>query len=187
MIEIKNVKEIVETPEIANALRRYKYVTGALFDAEVDADYTFQKSYCDLYGLVDNFSEDFKTQFFFVLEKMKRESNISFGEALEKLHAIENKNEMTASSILVHTINPRFPVYDPKTAKELFDLEAPEEGASFERCCKRYDDFSNAFYVYANSPEGDALVRAFDAKFPNAEIPDVIKIGFITWQVVYMK
>ena len=47
--------------------------------------------------------------------------------------------------------------------------------------CKQYDDFYDKFYVYLNSPEGDALVKVFDQKFPNAEISDVSKIEFIIW------
>lgn len=184
MIEVKSVDEIVAGPEIADSLRKYKYITGALFKSEEDDEYTFQKSYCDFYRLVKNFSEKFKTKFFYILEDMKHSSDVSFREAFEKLYAIENKNEMTAASILVHTINPRFPIYSEKIAKTLFNQEPPEEGASVERCCKRYEDFSDAFYRYVNSPDGDELVRAFDARFPNAEVPDVIKIGIIIWNTI---
>ena len=33
----------------------------------------------------------------------------------------------------------------------------------------------------ANSPEGMMMVHAFDSRFPNAEIPNLIKVGFIIW------
>ena len=33
-----------------------------------------------------------------------------------------------------------------------------------------------------NSPEGGALIKAFDAKFPNAEISNVSKVAIILWQ-----
>ena len=35
------------------------------------------------------------------------------------------------------------------------------------------------FYAYTNSPDGEKMIKAFDERFPSAEIPDVIKVGFI--------
>ena len=64
--------------------------------------------------------------------------------------------------------------------ERLYEIETADE-LSLDRCNKRYDDFYDKFYVYLNSPEGDALVKVFDQKFPNAEISDVSKIEFIIW------
>ena len=185
MFEIKSedVKKIMAGDMIADTLRKYKYVTGALFNQEVSADYTFQKAYCELYNLDNRYSERFKTKFFYVLEEMKNMSNISFKEALEKLQEFENQNEMAASSILVHTINPRFAIWDDKAAGDFFGMEIPAADDSVERCCKRYEDFSDRYYAYANSAEGSQLVKAFNERFPDADIPDVIKVGFLLWQL----
>ena len=89
---------------ISDALRNYKYVTGALFHQEISADYTFQKAYCELYNLGDDYPEEFKTKFFRLLENMKKKSDISFRDAFEELLSFGGKNEMAVSSILVHTI-----------------------------------------------------------------------------------
>lgn len=185
MFEIRSedVKKVMAGDMIADALRKYKYVTGALFNQEVSADYTFQKAYCELYNLGDGYSEKFKTKFFYILEEMKNMSNISFREAFEKLQSFEDRNEMAASSILVHTINPRFAIWDDKAAVDFFGMEIPEADDSVERCCRRYEDFSDRYYAYANSAEGAQLVKAFDGRFPDADIPDVIKVGFLLWQL----
>ena len=63
MFEIRpeDVKKVMAGEEIADALRKYKYVTGALFNQVIAADYTFQKAYCELYNLGDEYSEKFKT------------------------------------------------------------------------------------------------------------------------------
>ena len=123
MIDIARVKEIVAGDEIADMLRKYKFVTGALFNTDVSDDYTFQDAYCDLYWLNDGYSEKFITKFFYLLEEMKRMSNIFFREAFEKLREVSNENVMTAASILVHTINPRFAIWDEKLAREFFKLD----------------------------------------------------------------
>ena len=49
MIEEARAKQIVGTPEIADALRKYKFVTGQLFKTDVSDDYTFQEDYCRIY------------------------------------------------------------------------------------------------------------------------------------------
>ena len=127
MIEVSNVKEIVAGDKIADMLRKYKFVTGALYNTDASDDYTYQDAYCDLYRLNDGYSEKFITQFFYLLEEMKRMSNIFFREAFEKLLEVENGNVMTAASILVHTINPRFAIWDEKLAKEFFKLDIPQK------------------------------------------------------------
>ena len=45
MIDIANVKEIAASDAIADMLRKYKFVTGALFNTDVSDDYTFQDAY----------------------------------------------------------------------------------------------------------------------------------------------
>ena len=111
MIEEARAKQIVGTPEIADALRKYKFVTGQLFNTDVSDDYTFQEDYCKIYLPGNAYSEKFLIEFFRYLEAMKKESNISFREAFEELKAIEGKNEMVAASVMVHTINPRFAIW----------------------------------------------------------------------------
>ena len=186
-INAEDVKKIMAGEMIADTLRKYKYVTRGLTDLEVSADYTFQKAYCELYNLGDDYSEEFKTKFFFLLEELKHKSDISFRDAFEKLQALENRNEMTASSILVHSINPRLAIWDEKAAKDFFGIEVPTDDDSVERCCKRYEDFSDRLYLYTNSPDGAFLVRSFNQRFPNAEVPDVIKVAFLLWLLEGMK
>ena len=120
----EDVKNVMAGSMISDALRNYKYVTGALFHQEISADYTFQKAYCELYNLGDDYPEEFKTKFFRLLENMKKKSDISFRDAFEELLSFGGKNEMAVSSILVHTINPRFAIWDDKAAVDFFDMES---------------------------------------------------------------
>jgi hypothetical protein len=186
-IKTEDVKTVMAGDMIAEALRNYKFVTETLFVQDISADYTYQKAYCDLYGVDNSYSEEFRSKFFVALEEMKKISGISFRDAFEKLMAIGGKYEMTAASILVHTINPRFAIWDDKAAKDFFGMDTPKAGDSVERCCKLYEDFSDKFYQYTNSVEGAILVKAFNERFPNAEVPDVVKVGFLLWQLESMQ
>lgn len=183
MVDFTRVKDILEMPMTAEVLRRYKYVFGTLYNTDVSDDYTFQTAFCDFFRPIQGFSEKFKTKFFRYLEDMKDMDSVSFRDALEKLYEIENKHEMAAASILVNCVNPRNPAWNKIIASAYFGMDEPsQEEASLEKCSKLYEDFSDQLYVYMNSPEGSTLIKAFDLKFPNAEISNVSKVAIILWQ-----
>lgn len=183
MIELAKAKDILDMPMTAEVLRKYKYVFGTLYNTDASDDYTFQTAFCDFFRPIQSFPEDFKTKFFRYLEDMKKMDSISFRDALEKIYEIANRYEMAAASILVNCVNPRYPAWNKIIANGYFDLDEPSpEDASLEKCSKLYEDFEDKMYVYMNSPEGGALIKAFDAKFPNAEISNVSKVAIILWQ-----
>lgn len=183
MIELSRAKRIIDTSDTADRLRKYKYIMGAVFSTEVSADYTFQEAYCDFYPVREYYSEEFLNKFFLLMEKTKKENDPEFRNVLEALAEPDSRNLMTAASLLLHSVNPRLPVWDKKVAKVFFDMEEPEDSENlFEKYCKQYERYSDAFYVYRNSPEGNTIVRTFDEKFPNAEISDVVKLDIIMWE-----
>ena len=188
MIDFSQVKKIVDMPDTLDRLRKYKYIMGAVFSTEVSADYTFQEAYCEFYPVREYYSEEFLNRFFLLMEEIKKESDPEFRNALEALAETGSRNLMTAASLHVHSVNPRLPVWDKLVAKEFFDMEEPAgEGSLFEKYCKQYELFEDAFYVYRNSPEGNSIVQIFDEKFPNAEISDVVKLDFIIWRYLAEK
>lgn len=183
MIDIAMVNDILEMPMTAEVLRRYKYIFGTLYNTDASDDYTFQTAFCDFFRPILGFSEGFRTKFFKYLEEMKKMDHISFRDALERLYGIENKYEMAAASILINCVNPRYPAWNKIIAEAYFEMDEPgQEEASMEKCSKLYEDFSDKLYVFMNSPEGGALIKAFDHKFPNAEISNVSKVAIILWQ-----
>ena len=156
MIELARVKDILEMPMTAEVLRRYKYVFGTLYNTDASDDYTFQTAFCEFFKPIQSFSEEFR---------------------------MENKYEMAAASIMINCVNPRHPAWNKLIVNAYFDMDEPgAEEASPEKCSKLYDDFEDKLYAYMNSPEGSSLLKAFDAKFPNAEISDVSKVAIILWQ-----
>ena len=183
MVDVLKVKYILEMPMTAEVLRRYKYVFGTLYNTDASDDYTFQTAFCEFFRPIQSFSEEFRTKFFRYLEEMKKTDHISIRDALEKLYEIENKYEMAAASILINCVNPRYPAWNKTIVNKYFELVEPSaEEASLDKCSKLYEDFADKLYTYMNSPEGGSLIKAFDAKFPNAEISDVSKVAIILWQ-----
>ena len=183
MVDVLKVKYILEMPMTAEVLRRYKYVFGTLYNTDASDDYTFQTAFCEFFRPIQSFSEEFRTKFFRYLEEMKKTDSVSIRDALEKLYGIENKYEMAAASILINCVNPRYPAWNKVIVKSYFEMDEPSaEEASLDKCSKLYEDFADKLYTYMNSPEGSSLIKAFDSKFPNAEISDVSKVAIILWQ-----
>ncbi len=183
MIEASKIKKIVEMPETLEKLQKYKYIMGAVYSTEVSADYTFQKAYCDFYLMRKHYSEEFLNEFFVLMEELKEASSTEFRDAFARLMEAGDKGLMRAASLLVHTVSPRFPIWDKGVAKRFFDMDDPEGGeVLMEKCCRVYEDYQQQFYVYLNSQEGDIIVQAFDERFPSAEISDVVKLDLVIWE-----
>ncbi len=182
MIEKSLIEEIVEMPETLEKLQKYKYIMGAVYTTEVSADYTFQKAYCDFYLMRDFYSEEFLIDYFALMEELKGASSTEFRDAFARLMEVGKTDLMRAASLLVHTVSPRFPIWDKNVAELFFEMDDPEGGEVLkEKCCRVYEDFQQQFYAYLNSPEGDIIVQVFDDKFPSAEISDVVKLDLLIW------
>lgn len=182
MIEKSQVKEIVEMPEILDKLRKYKYIMGAVYNTEVAADYTFQEAYNEFYYMRKYYTEEFLNEFFALMEELKEASSTEFRDAFARLMEVGKTDLMRAASLLVHTVSPRFPIWDKNVAKLFFEMDDPEGGEVLkEKCCRVYEDYQQQFYAYLNSPEGDIIVEAFEDKFPSAEISDVVKLDLVVW------
>ncbi len=183
MIDVARAKEILEMPMTAEVLRRYKYVFGTLYNTDASDDYTFQTAFCDFFRPIQNYPEEFKIKFFQYLEEEKEQSSLVFKDVLDKLYKIDNKYEMAAASILINCVNPRYPAWNKMIATAYFGMDEPSaEEASLEKCSKLYEDFADKMYAYMNTVEGGLLIKAFDQKFPNAEISNVSKVAIILWQ-----
>lgn len=183
MIDATRAKEIVEMPLTFEVLRRYKYVFGTLHSTDTSDDYTFQNAFCDFFRPIMNYPEEFKTKFFQYLEEIKKMDSISFRDALEKLYGINNRYEMAAASILLNCVNPRYPAWNKEIVEKYFGIKEPaQEECSLEKCSKLYEAFVDKLYAYMNSQEGHELIKAFNTRFPNAEISDVSKVAIMIWQ-----
>ena len=183
IISISDAKAIVEKPETAEGLKKYKYIMDTLNKTDVSTNEEFQAVFCDFYQLRKFYSERFRTRFFCVLEEMKSWSDVSFRDAFEKLREIEGSNEMSFTSKLAHTVDPSFPIWDKIVTQDHFGMKKPYAGKNpVGKYCKRYDEYRSRFYQYLKSEEGAALIRVFDERFPEAGIEDVKKVDFILWQ-----
>lgn len=183
MVDSQEAKKIVEKPTTSEGLKKYKYIMEALHKTDVSTKDNFKAVFCDFYQLRKFYSEKFRTQYFYILEEMKELEEISFRDAFERLRGIEGSCEMSFASKLVHTVDPKYPIWDKIVTQDHFGMKKPYAGKDpVGKYCKRYEEYMSKFYEYMKSEEGVELIRIFDEKFPDSGITDVKKLDFIIWQ-----
>ena len=176
MIDEQRALEILQKPELKTGLRAYMYLMGRLHRTDVSADREFQTVFRSFY------SDGFAAHYFRLLEQLKDVREMRFVMALERIKHIRNTYEMSFSSKMAHTIDPRFPIWDRIVTKQHFGISAPTAKRDREAaCCKWYDAYRDQFSDYLASDEGKLLVRLFDAQYPDTGITDVKKLDFLLW------
>lgn len=181
MISISEARTIVERPEIADALDKYKYIMENLYKTDVSDNEMFKGVFCDFYRLKECSSQKIRTQYFSILEQIKGQgSNVSFKSVFDLTRKVERNNDPSLASKLAHTINPELPLWDKTVTQDYFGIKRPRKIRNpVEKYSECYEEYKNRFSEYMESEEGISLIQVFDWKFPNAGISNVKKLEFI--------
>ena len=184
MLTIEKTREILKKPALKSGLVKYQYLMDRLHRTDVSADAEFQRVYRDFYQMRRFYSDDFARRYFRLMEDLKDSFSMSFPMAMERIKHIQGTYEMSFSSKMAHTIAPQHPIWDSVVAAGHFKMRAPAAGCKDreQKCCLRYQEFTDKFYRYMATEEGKTLLCLFDEAFPNSGISDVKKIDFILWQ-----
>ena len=184
MIAYTEADAILHKPELAAGLEKYKYIMDRLQKTDVSNDEEFQRVFRDFYQMRRFYSDDFAKHYFILMEQLKTARDISFRMAIERIKHIQGSFEMSFSSKLVHTINPRHPIWDSIVTNRHFEIKAPYASVKDREnaCCQQYKMYEDQFYNYLSTVEAQTLIRMFDKRFPDNGISDVKKIDFILWQ-----
>ena len=184
MIELEKARAIVKKQEIAIGLEKYKFFREQLFLTDVSKDKAYQKEFRKFYQMLRFYNDDFAQGFFYVLEQRKYDKDLSFQSVLNQLKEIQNTYEMSFSSKLLHTIQPKYPIWDSVVTQNHFRIRAPYSKCKNKEqtCIDRYNDYIKEFYSYMYSTEGKAIISIFDQQYPESDIDNVKKVDFILWQ-----
>lgn len=186
MITKERVIEILNKPEVSKGIETYNTIMGRFNETDVTSDGEFQKVFRDFYQMRRFYNDDFARHYFSIMEQLKGHSEVSFKMAFERIKHINGSAEMSFSSKMIHTFNPKFPIWDSVVTTDHFGIIAPSASKDWSirepACVKRYELYMCAFYNYMKSDEGRMLIDCFDEQFPGADISDVKKIDFILWQ-----
>lgn len=174
---------ILAKPEILEGIRKYSFIMDRVQNTNVAEDTEFQKSYDDFYTLY-RYPKEFRLEYYSYMEKNKTRKP-SFEEVLAHFGRFGNL-EASFSSKLVHTLDPKQPIWDKNVAVLHFGYRIPYNGMKNreQTMVRRYEDYRRDFLAYAATDAGKTIVDAFDSKFPSNSFTDTKKVDFVLWQDV---
>ena len=183
MINESQIKEILEKPELVTGLEKYNYIMNRLHQTDVSVDTEFQTMFRDFYQMRRFYSDEFASQYFALLEQLKKTKDVSFQTAIDKLLQVQGTYEMSFASKMIHTINPEHPIWDSVVTKRHFRINPPAGKKDKKKACSdKYDYYEKMFIDFMKKEEGRLIIRLFDEKFPDEKISDTKKIDFVLWQ-----
>lgn len=164
----------------------YKYCIENLRKIDVSKSAEYKQKYQDFFVLSTRFcTQDFIDKYFDLLERIKYEKDLSFADVFAMVSAFSNRSEVSFASKLLHVIYPdRFPIWDSVVAtnKQHFGMRKLYGISDVNIIVNTYNDYCKRFAEYMKSDEGQNIIRAFDARFPNEKVSDIKKIDYVLWQ-----
>ena len=192
MVDLEDITELQKL-KIEKGLCDYRYIMNNW--KKNDAD--FQKVYYDFYlkaGWHYTYNEHFKETYFGLFSNNSLEMNLR--NVLDCLKKDNNNYYFSFSSKLIHTKNPRLPIYDSKVKDYLIDKNvnlwwhvsnkksgAPRKTSEIEKIMHDWDEICKWYEIFLSSPLGEEWVKWFDESFPTYkdDISMVKKIDFIIY------
>jgi hypothetical protein len=117
--------------------------------------------------------------------KNKEVTGATFEEVLKVLHDKNGKIEASFASKLLHTINPKMPIWDQWVMKNV-GIARPRYGSAnqWQKTIAAYDRLTDWYEKYLQTENAKELISLFDKEFPaGVEITDVNKIDLVLWQM----
>lgn len=183
MVTKEKAKQILVVPRLKSDLKKYQYIMDRVRKVDVSEDTEFQNIYRDFYQMRRFYSDEFARKYFRLMEQIKGMSGVTFKMTFERVKHIQCTYETSFSSKMAHTFNPQIPIWDSVVTTRHFGFKAPTGVKDREqKTIDRFNEYSEKFYKYMKSSEGQMLIEMFDKAFLGNGISDVKKIDFILWQ-----
>ncbi|VAW93945.1 hypothetical protein MNBD_GAMMA20-1475 [hydrothermal vent metagenome] len=165
---------------VESGLEKYLSLQDRLKKIDVSNNREFQKRFNHFYRVRRN--NDWQSQYYKILQEHKNKE-ISFADALKKIHKNTEWLEASFASKLVATVHPEKPVID-KFVLENADLKLPYPSAKDReiKIVSVYSDLETKFKDFLKTENGKYLVKQFQVKFPNAKITTIKMADLVLWQ-----
>ena len=169
MVDLYTANLIIKQRETAEALLDYRIIMDALHEMDISQNTYIREVFCRHYGMKNLYSEEFRDEYFEIMEKMKRKRKITFRICFEKVMGIRGRKELSFSSKLLHTLNPQYPIWDSTVAENHFHMKKPVAGENpAENYTTRYEAYGDTYLTFMRSEEGITLIKLFDEQFPGS-------------------
>ncbi len=175
------ILEILEKPQLTKGIEKYTFLQNNLYCVDVANNEEYKNNYKNFYRMARR-GKTFCNQYFSIMENLKNVKNIDFETIFEQVYTIKNTNEISFSSKMLHSLNPKFPIWDSIVTKGHFKINVPYYKANKNLLCEKYLEYTSQFEEYKLSNNGKMLIDLFNKRYPNINISDTKKIDFILWQ-----
>lgn len=166
-------------------LHRYDQLQRSLLVTNVASDIPYQTTFNGYYRMQRR-TQDWYRFFFSVLEREKRNDEITFRQIIEEVYGTTHRVEPAFSSKLVATIRPELPVYD-KYVRENLSLVIPRQNEPPENRVRGfigvYSLLETQMTELVRSETFRELKERFDDRFSTyVHFTDVKKLDLLLWQ-----
>jgi len=167
----------------------YNFLKSEYGKSNVTENYIFQSVFRSFYGL-DNvgFSEEFKRNYFKLIEKYRTQQNIDVENVFIDLHRTQNfkgKDAVIFSFVskLICTIDDNYPIYDREICK-VFSFNQPihkDIAAIINVFRDQLKLLQLTYNEIIQSNMAPVTFRLFDEKFKGNNLSMIKKLDFIFW------
>lgn len=179
-LDLEKSLKIFEQNQKSN--RRYLKIMRIFQDPSQPLDREFQKLFNGFYRV--RRGSDWQEACYHIMEMHRTDPSVTFPQLLNELTYHTGKVDFSFATKILHTINPRMPIYDSIIATNLA-LWNNYDGSVDRKMCRAiviYDQLQQAYRQLQTMPEMLQCVDAFNRRFLDfLNISTLKKIDFLLW------
>lgn len=182
-----NKLEIIQNIDY-ESVEVFKFITNEFNNSDVSENFLFQFVYRSYYRLdLAGLTKEFKTEYFKIMQELRKTDNIDILEIIERLYDFENLRDRKSiqfsfATKLANTIDKNIPIYDSQVCK-VFNLSRPDQKEFDKKVTKYFEQLSIISSTYNDIIDKGSINETlilFNGRFDNS-IPEKSKLDFIFW------
>lgn len=128
-------------------------------------------------------AEKIRNAFFTLFEEMKMQANPSFADIAERLYQVDGKHEFSFISKMLHTIDPKRPIYDQQVSKALHIHRTSQATPQrkIQEDTQILQQISSVYHALYELPEMQPVLSRFDTLLAGQPMSIEKKMDFILW------
>ena len=169
------------------SLEKYKKIQADVSRVDVSSDRDFQTLFDGFYRV--RRSEKWRNDYFALFEKAKGIKDISFQEIFDEVCNINQHIEVSFSSKMLATLNPKKPIWD-RNVLSIVGIKQPSTGKKDRKteALKKYEELCGWYDRFLKTDEAKKWIRIWDKELPDYKhFSRQKKIDFILWRMYDIK
>lgn len=167
----------------------FNFLKDQFSNSNITSNYLFQFVYRSYYRL-DNagLTSEFKAEYFNILQEIRQEKNLNFGNVLQRLYTFPNKKgqysfQFSFVTKMFNTINNDLPIYDGEVAR-MFSFTRPYQAnfsTKLQKFLKQLEIIQDGYHHIIENNLLPITTSKFDQHFISNKLSEMKKIDFIFW------